>query len=53
MSTQQITSPIQCRLLRIGSHRMSRPIGLPWRSNDQNLWMALGLVTWTGAPSRG
>jgi hypothetical protein len=23
------------------------------RSNDQNLWMALGLVTWTGAPSRG
>jgi len=22
-------------------------------SNDQNLWMALGLVTWTGAPSRG
>jgi hypothetical protein len=22
-------------------------------SNDQNLWMALGLVTWRGAPSRG
>ncbi len=22
-------------------------------SNDQNLWMALGLVTRTGAPSRG
>jgi hypothetical protein len=22
-------------------------------SNDQNLWMALGLVTWWGAPSRG
>jgi hypothetical protein len=22
-------------------------------SNDQNLWMALGLVTWMGAPSRG
>jgi len=25
----------------------------PAGSNDQNLWMALGLVTWTGAPSRG
>ena len=22
-------------------------------SNDQNLWMVLGLVTWWGAPSRG
>ena len=29
-----------------------RAIG-PKVSNDQNLWMALGLVTWTGAPSRG
>jgi len=26
---------------------------IPNMSNDQNLWMALGLVTWTGAPSRG
>jgi hypothetical protein len=25
----------------------------PGWSNDQNLWMARGLVTWWGAPSRG
>ena len=28
-------------------------VGYTAQSNDQNLWMALGLVTWTGAPSRG
>jgi len=30
-----------------------RPLPDSIQSNDQNLWMALGLVTWTGAPSRG
>ena len=47
-----------------GQHRMLSQADLeelarftyPWHrrvSNDQNLWMAFGGVTWWGAPSRG
>jgi len=55
-----LTPPQQCSVGGKGSmdHRGSyryRRLASPPNdaSNDQNLWMALGLVTWTGAPSRG
>jgi|GEM_PF-7117130 len=53
----------RCRICRDESVRVLVNELLDWhgapiilgrgKSNDQNLWMALGLVTWTGAPSRG
>lgn len=36
-----------------GEDRVATPTRLPALSNDQNLWMGLGEVTRTSAPSRG